>query len=55
MIYHTFVGDTSRNKTGPATKVVVVANSKQNLFIWTHNVVKYTPKIFGCDYTLYWL
>ena len=32
----------SRNKTRPA-KVMVVA----------HNVVKYTTKIFGYDYTLY--
>ena len=43
----------SRNKTRPA-KVVVVANSKQKVFSWTHNVVKYTPKNFGFDYTLYW-
>ena len=42
----------SRNKTRPA-KVVVVANSKQKVFSRTHNVVKYTPKNFGYDYTLY--
>ena len=42
----------SRNKTRRA-KVVVVANSKQKVFSWTHNVVKYTPKNFGFDYTLY--
>ena len=42
----------SRNKTRPA-KVRVVANSKQKVFSWTHNVVKYTLKKFGCDYTLY--
>ena len=34
-------------------KVVVVANSKQKVLSWTHNVVKYTTKIFGYDYTLY--
>ena len=42
----------SRNKTRPA-KVVVVANSKKKVFSWTHNVVKYTTKKFGYDYTLY--
>ena len=42
----------SRNKTRPA-KVVVVANSKQKCSVRTHNVVKYTPKNFGYDYTLY--
>ena len=40
----------SRNKTRPAK---VVANLKQKVFSWTHNVVKYTTKIFGYDYTLY--
>ena len=43
----------SRNKTRLA-KVVVVANSKQKVVSRTHNVVKYTPKNFGYDYTLYW-
>ena len=43
----------SRNKTRPA-KVLVVANSHQKVFSWTHNVVKYTPKNFAFDYTLYW-
>ena len=42
----------SRNKTMPA-EVVVVANSKQIVFSWTQLVVKYTPKNFGYDYTLY--
>ena len=42
----------SRNKTRPA-KVVVVANSKQKCSVRTHNVVKYTSKNFGYDYTLY--
>ena len=42
----------SRNKTRPA-KVRAVANSKQKVFSWTHNVVKYTTKISGYDYTLY--
>ena len=46
-----FTGD-SRNKTRRA-KVVVVANSKQKVFSWTQLVVKYTPKNFGYDYTLY--
>ena len=43
----------SRNKTRLA-KVVVVANSKQKCSVRTHNVVKYTSKNFGYDYTLYW-
>ena len=43
----------SRNKIRPA-KVVVVANSKQKCSVRTHNVVKYTSKKFGYDYTLYW-
>ena len=43
----------SRNNTRPA-KVVVVANSKQKVFSWTQQVVKYTTKIFGYDYTLFW-
>ena len=30
-----------------------MANLKQKVFSWTHNVVKYTPKNFGFDYTLY--
>ena len=47
-----FTGD-SRNKTRPA-KVVVVANSKQKVVSSTHKVVKYAPKNFGYDYTLYW-
>ena len=42
----------SRNKTRPA-KVVVVANSKQKCSVRTHKVVKYTPKKFGYDCTLY--
>ena len=42
----------SRNKTMLA-KVVVVANSKQKVFSWTQLIVKYTPKIFGYDHTLY--
>ena len=42
----------SRNKTRLA-KVVVVANSKQEVFSWTQLVVKYTSKNFGSDYTLY--
>ena len=42
----------SRNKTRSA-KVVVVANSKQKVFSWTQKAVKYTPKNFGFDYTLY--
>ena len=45
-----WAGD-SRNKTRPA-KVVVVANSKQEVSSWTQLVVKYTPKNFGYDYTL---
>ena len=44
----------SRNKTRPA-KVVVVANSKQKCSVRTHNVVKYTSKNFGYEYTLYCL
>ena len=44
----------SRNKTRLA-KVVVVANSKQEVFSWTQLVVKYTTKNFGYDYTLYWI
>ena len=48
-----WTGD-SRNKTRLA-KVVVVANSKQKCSVRTHNVVKYTSKNFGYDYTLYWL
>ena len=48
---HSHPGD-SRNKTRPA-KVVVVANSKQKCSVRTHNVVKYTSKNFGYDYTLY--
>ena len=32
---------------------MVVANSKQKVFSRTHKVVKYTPKNFGYDYTLY--
>ena len=43
----------SRNKTRLA-KVVVVANSKQKCLFRTHNVVKYTSKNFGYEYTLYW-
>ena len=42
----------SRNETRPA-KVVVVANTKQKVVNRTHNVVKYTPKNFYCDNTLY--
>ena len=41
-----------RNKTR-LSKVVVVANSKQKEFSWTQ-LVKYTSKNFGYDYTLYW-
>ena len=41
------------NKTRLA-KVVVVANSKQEVFSWTQLVIKYTSKNFGYDYTLYW-
>ena len=51
-IAHQLDAGDSRNKTRPA-KVVVVANSNQKVFSWTHNVVKYTPKNFGYDYTLY--
>ena len=50
-IYPIPAGD-SRNKTRLA-KVVVVANSKQEVFSWTQLVVKYTSKNFGYDYTLY--
>ena len=32
-----------------------MANSKQKVFSRTHNVVKYTPKNFAYDYTLYCL
>ena len=51
VLYPIFAGN-SRNKTRPA-KVVVVANSKQKCSVRTHNVVKYTSKNFGYDYTLY--
>ena len=44
-------GDSRGDKTRPA-KVVVVANSKQKVFSWTQ-LVKYTSKNFGYDYTLY--
>ena len=50
--YHRFASGDGRNKTRPA-KVVVVTNSKQKVFSWTHIIVKYTPKNFGFDYTLY--
>ena len=53
MLADCMTGD-SRNKTRPA-KVVVVANSKQKCSVRTHNVVKYTSKNFGYDYTLYWV
>ena len=35
-------GDSRNNRLA---KVVVVANSKQKVFSWTHNVVKHKPKI----------
>ena len=31
-----------------------MANSKQKVYSWTQQVVKYTTKIFGYDYTLFW-
>ena len=51
VISHSVAGD-SRKKTRLA-KVVVVANSKQEVFSWTQLVIKYTTKNFGYDYTLY--